>query len=121
MARTEYSLAEIVELLKKYNILSEGYITDESVDEWAKVWKKGSSTKAPFEMRAILKADIDRAMQRLPVEENYVILYTIIDDRPIDECAFILKLPFYEIVRMQYSAIRKMAGVLHGNTNEGVK
>jgi len=115
MAKSDYSIEEITFLLASYGELDEGYIPGEALDKWAKVWKKDSSKRAPFEMRAILKADIDRAMQRLTLEEQYIILWLNIDSRTIDDCAFILKLPFYEIVRIQFKAIRSMAGVLHGD------
>lgn len=116
MARNDYSIAEIKWLLSNYGDLESGYMPGQDSAEWADLSKKRSSSRSPFEIRACLKADIDRGIQGLPVEEKLVILAVNIDGRRIEDCAFWLEKTFYEVVKHQTEAISKMARILSGKT-----
>lgn len=116
MVRDDYSIGEIKWLLANYGELESGYMPGQDSEEWAELSKRRSSRRSPFEIRACLKADIDKGIQGLTVEGKLVILAVNIDGRRVEDCAFWLDKTFYEVVKLQSQAISKMAKILSGKT-----
>ena len=83
-------------------------------DYWGPRMTRRGSPRSPFETAALMKCDIDRAMQQLPPALKFVLLAVDIDGRNPSDCAYWLDKTTRDIMDMEDHAVRRMAGILNG-------
>ena len=117
-------MALIRKLLANYAILEEGrMLVHESgyADYWGPRMSGRHSQRSPFEVAAMIKTDIDRAIRSLPRDSQLVILWLDIDGRPAGDCAFLMDRTVGQVMDMEDHAIRRMAGMLGGRRWGGLR
>lgn len=112
-----YSMALIRRLLDEYASLEEGRLparSSSSNNYYGPRLVKRSSHNNPAEAAVIRKCDIDRAIQKLPPEQKFIVLSIDIDGRGSGECAYWLGKTIGYVMRKEDKAIRYMAKSLSG-------
>jgi len=119
-----YSIALIRKLLASYAALEAGQlpVSDSGYAEyWGPRMTRRGSSRSPFEMAVLLKADIDRAIQQLSPEQKFVLLAVNIDERSPGDCAYWLGKTVSQVMAIEDRAVYRMAGILSGKTWGGTR
>ena len=115
-----YSIAMIRRLLANYAALEVGKlpVSDSGYAEyWGPRMTKRGNANSPFEMAALMKSDLDRAIQQLPPEQKFIVLAVDIDDRSPGDCAYWLGKEIGYVMAVEDKAVRRIAGILSGKTD----
>jgi len=119
-----YSISLIRKLLTNYAALEVGQlpVSDSGYAEYwgPKMTKRGSSL-SPFEMAALMKVDIDWAIQQLPPEQKFVLLAVDIDDRSPGDCAYWLGKSITQVMGIEKKAVYRIVGILSGKIWGGTR
>ena len=112
--KADYTIGLVRKLLVNYGCLEEGQNPLALFSGNAVGAQMEHSNVAPHEWAAILKADIDRAIQQLSHRKKLIVLVVDVDCRNIYDCAFWLDSDIRNILREEREALLQMVGYLEG-------
>jgi len=115
--RDGYSLAFIRKLLDNYVHLEEGHTPrgDSGYEDyWGPRVRRGSQSRGSHEMPVLMKCDIDRAIQQLPIKDKLAVYLLHISGRSLEDCLNWLRGTVKGMVAKEDRAVRRMGKTLNG-------
>ena len=108
----KYSVKLVRSILENYSLLEQGqYPSEMSGGDEMLIDRKGKK-RAPFEMAVIMKADVDRAMRKLPPILGWVVTWVDILGLSENDFAYIRNKTPTEVIRMEEEAVERISRTL---------